>query len=56
MLPFKPVYDPSARINVQYQRFGFCRYLADVFGVQLNFDNLPPCELSSFLSDNEGAS
>jgi hypothetical protein len=24
--------------------------------VQLNFDNLPPCELSSFFSDNEGAS
>ena len=41
MLPFKLVYDPYARINVQYQRFGYCRYLADVFGVQLNIDSLP---------------
>ncbi|KAK6091170.1 hypothetical protein MT418_8596 [Batrachochytrium dendrobatidis] len=41
MLPFKLSRNPFAYLNVQYVRFGYCKYLADTLGVQLNFDNLP---------------
>ncbi|KAK5668190.1 hypothetical protein QVD99_005227 [Batrachochytrium dendrobatidis] len=41
MLPFKLSRNPLAYLNVQYVRFGYCKYLADTLGVQLNFDNLP---------------
>ncbi|EGF83696.1 expressed protein [Batrachochytrium dendrobatidis JAM81] len=41
MLPFKLSCNPFAYLNVQYVRFGYCKYLADTLGVQLNFDNLP---------------
>ncbi|XJO78580.1 hypothetical protein BDV3_002995 [Batrachochytrium dendrobatidis] len=41
MLPFKLSCNPLAYLNVQYVRFGYCKYLADTLGVQLNFDNLP---------------
>lgn len=40
-LPFMPVSNLSPPINVQYERLGYCRFLANEFGVQLNFDNLP---------------